>query len=381
MLCFLAASGFLYGGSAEVGPTLEDALRAAGENRADLEAALRRAPGSDTEFLIRNASQYDLVNLTADHLVENVRLARAVRDAPFFEGGLSEAMWRKWVLPYRVLEEDLDRWRGRLHPELWPLVVDAGDSGEAAIRVLEWLWKVEDDGTGRVHFGTSETRNKSPGQVLAGGGACRELNLLYVACLRSVGIPARHGSVGWWYQKSNSHYFSQYWDSGSNEWKAWDASDNLGTNSEPPRERFERGRWKTLRAYAHPGVWRGRDLYGTNRWERFVPITGSMAGDTMSLAFAWPGVDEFEVALHVWNLRTWRRAVVASASPGDGVARFDLIRNRSLKEPVLAVVTDGDEMRARLVNLRERAGGTIEVNGEWKKEEPLVFEVGEGVAP
>ena len=51
-------------------------LKHAGGNRDELESALRKVKGRDTGYLIAHASQYDLVNLTAEQIVENVTYAR-----------------------------------------------------------------------------------------------------------------------------------------------------------------------------------------------------------------------------------------------------------------------------------------------------------------
>ena len=58
------------------GERLKDSLIRSGGNRAELESALRKVKGRDTGYLIAHASQYDLVNLTAEQIVENVTYAR-----------------------------------------------------------------------------------------------------------------------------------------------------------------------------------------------------------------------------------------------------------------------------------------------------------------
>ena len=48
------------------------ALKPSGGNRIELEESLRTVPGRDTEYLLTHASQYDLVNLSAQQIIENV---------------------------------------------------------------------------------------------------------------------------------------------------------------------------------------------------------------------------------------------------------------------------------------------------------------------
>ena len=99
------------------------ALKHAGGNSIELESALHKVRGKDTEYLIAHASQYDLVNLTAEQIVENVTYSRKVHQAlPYLGKKLDDNLWREWVLPQRVLDEDLDLWRKDLHERMQPVV-------------------------------------------------------------------------------------------------------------------------------------------------------------------------------------------------------------------------------------------------------------------
>lgn len=51
---------------------VSDALSHSGGNCCELETALRKVKGKDTELLIAQASQCDLVNLVAGQIAENV---------------------------------------------------------------------------------------------------------------------------------------------------------------------------------------------------------------------------------------------------------------------------------------------------------------------
>lgn len=83
-----------------------------GESRVELKTTLLEVKGDDTNYLISHASQYDLVNLTTEPVSENIIYARKVHVAlPYLEGELDDTLWRDWVLPHRVLEEDVSLWR------------------------------------------------------------------------------------------------------------------------------------------------------------------------------------------------------------------------------------------------------------------------------
>jgi hypothetical protein len=98
-------------------------LNHAGGNRDELETALRTVKGKDTEHLIANASQYDLVNLTCEQITENVTYARKVHQAlPYLGRKLDDVLWRECVLPHRVLDEDVCLWRKDFYERLQPVV-------------------------------------------------------------------------------------------------------------------------------------------------------------------------------------------------------------------------------------------------------------------
>ncbi len=64
-------------------------------NRYELEIAMKKVKGKDTEYLITFASRYDLVNLTAEQIVENVTYARKVHEAlPYLGKKLDDELWR-----------------------------------------------------------------------------------------------------------------------------------------------------------------------------------------------------------------------------------------------------------------------------------------------
>jgi len=141
--------------------TLQVALEHSGGNRPELETALSKTKGEDTEYLITHASQYNLVNLTAEMIVENITYARKVHVAlPYLGEKLDDEMWREWVLPHRVLDENLEVWRMDLYEQMQPVVAGKKTVREVVEAIHVWL--VEGGGTGaaRISFGNSENRCK-----------------------------------------------------------------------------------------------------------------------------------------------------------------------------------------------------------------------------
>ena len=180
--------------------SIETVLDRSGGNLSELEAALSKAKGSDTDFHLTHASQYDLVNLTEQIMIENVTYARKVHVAlPYLGEKLEEDLWREWVLPQRVLEEDLSLWRRDFYEKMQPVIEGKETTAEVAEAIRAWLWGMDADSVKRVKFQNAENRLRSPVEILRGGvAACGELAVLHVSFLRAVGIPARHCCAGWW---------------------------------------------------------------------------------------------------------------------------------------------------------------------------------------
>ena len=192
------------------------ALEWAGENRAELEKALAgagKASAGEMEMLISHARQYDLVNLTAEHLLHTVEFAGKAREEMPWGRSIPEEIWLEYVLPYRIADEGLDDWRPEFYKMLSPIIGELSDTQAAARAIHKWLYR-GGKGQEQIAFKVSDSRDQSPRQMLHHTKLARyfELNLALVALLRSVGIPARHAGVAYWTSSEAYHYWVEYWD-------------------------------------------------------------------------------------------------------------------------------------------------------------------------
>ena len=339
ILTFFAMQPQMLAAAVEPAGDLRVALKYVGINRSELETALREAKGEDTEYLISHASQYDLVNLTAEQIIENVTCARAVHEAlPYLGEKLDDGLWREWVLPQRVLEENLCPWRKDFYERMKPVVAGKKTTQAVADAIIEWLWIPDEKGESGIRFGKAENRTKTPLQMLAlREGACGELNGVYVSLLRAVGIPARLCQAGWWYHKNDRHFYCEYWDNQLKQWTPWDSSDNLALRSATPRARQASGAWNSLVMHAQPGYPSKPDLLNTESWEDCIRVTAHV-GETYEVGLETPG--EWDTAkAFVWNHGTWRCIDVASKARG--VSRFEFGVTQRIENPVLFTATDG----------------------------------------
>jgi hypothetical protein len=315
---------------------IEAALEAAGDNRPELEKALN-APAvnrKQLEILVANAPQYDLVNLTAEHLIHNISFCQRARREMSWAQSIPDEMWFEYVLPYRVADEDLDDWRPEFYAQLLPVVKTFRDTRTAARAVHEWLYK-GDNGNGRIAFKVSESRDQTPRQLLHQTkiGRCFEMNLLLVSLLRSVGIPARHAGVAWWSGMDFYHYWTEYWDTEKKQWQALQPGPNPDDDSMAKREGF-------AAAYGFPGYNKEGDPVARERWDLMTNITPNYARTgIVELQSSVPAGSPATFAVYAWNLSAWR---LVASQQGNGSAKFELSANSSRYPYLVSASVNGN---------------------------------------
>jgi hypothetical protein len=191
---------------------VENSLKLAGTNRAQLVEALEKIPAAQRDgmkFLIENMPQPDLEKLTADFLVENVSLAyEALAQAPW-AGRIPPAIFLNDILAYASVNEQRDNWRKRLREISQPLIKDCKTPTEAAMALNQKIFpllKVKYSTQRRIpHQGPFETME-------TGVATCTGLSILLVDACRSVGVPARVVGTPLWFNKSGNHTWVEIWD-------------------------------------------------------------------------------------------------------------------------------------------------------------------------
>ena len=343
-------SGFIFPTAQATPPprSLEASLEQAGDNRGELEDALQRVPGRDMEHLITHARQFDLATLTADLLETNLLVAReAYTESRLVYGKVDYEMWRDYVLPYRVLEEDLTNWRPYLREQLLPVIKDAQTVQEAANLIHEWMHEPLEDGKPRMRFVATETRNQNPYQLLhTRNGGCKEKHLTYVCALRSVGIPARHCTVGWWTTSDWYHYFVQYYDPDIRDWRGIDASNPRG--KDPIEWNQKHGSWHVMKAYAFPPYPSVKDIDGMQRWDLCTDITEYLC-ETGDLVVRFDRQGPFTVGLYTWNIGAWR--LIGRSESQDGNPVLTKVGQTMKDRPLLVTVQAKDSEAMALARI------------------------------
>lgn len=193
---------------------LEEALARAGENRAEIERAMQGV--SDEErtgmrFLVTHMPEPDLRSLSADYLIENVRLAyTARREAPWSDQ-IPEAIFLNDILPYAQVNEARESWRPMLRERFAGVVAECETPGEAAQRLNETIFKELG-----VKYSTKRNRaDQAPSETVETGlASCTGLSILLADTCRAVGVPARLAGIPSWVNKPGNHTWVEVWDGG-----------------------------------------------------------------------------------------------------------------------------------------------------------------------
>ena len=157
------------------------------------------------EFLYAYMPMADVADYPTAFYLQNVRESFAVRgrwDVP-------ERIFRHFVLPIRVNNENLDSSRTVFRRELEPRI-EGLSMKDAILEVNHWCHE-------KVTYQPSDARTTSPlATVLNALGRCGEESTFCVAALRSVGIPARQVYTPRWAHTDDNHAWVEAWADG--EW-------------------------------------------------------------------------------------------------------------------------------------------------------------------
>lgn len=206
---------------------LESGLKRAGANVAELERALQDVPSEHLgamRFLIANMPDRDLTSLTAEFLIENVRLAYQARKQFAFASEVPEAIFFNDVLPYMSINERRDSWRAGFLERFGPQVKNAKTLSEAAALLNQKIFPEL-----KVRYSTARKRaDQSPLQSIETGlASCTGLSVLLIDACRAVGVPARFVGTPLWSDRSGNHSWVEVWDDG---WHFTGAAEPAGMN-------------------------------------------------------------------------------------------------------------------------------------------------------
>ncbi|MDO4704178.1 transglutaminase domain-containing protein [Tannerella sp.] len=171
----------------------------------------------DTEMTVpeREAMQFlyaympvgDIADYDGEFYLQNVRSSFAVRKEMPWGKNIPEMIFRHFVLPVRVNNENLDESRMVFYEELKERVKGLS-LRDAVLEVNHWCHE-------KVVYTPSDARTSSPlASVRTAYGRCGEESTFTVAALRSVGIPARQVYTPRWAHTDDNHAWVEAWVDG-----------------------------------------------------------------------------------------------------------------------------------------------------------------------
>lgn len=159
------------------------------------------------QFLYAYLPTCDITDHPGSYFLENVRLSEQARQTMPWGNKIPDDLYRHFVLPIRVNNENLDDSRKVFFNELKDRVKNLSMK-DAILEVNHWCHE-------KVVYTPSDGRTSSPlASVKTAYGRCGEESTFTVAALRSVGIPARQIYTPRWAHTDDNHAWVEAWADG-----------------------------------------------------------------------------------------------------------------------------------------------------------------------
>ena len=159
------------------------------------------------KFIYAYSALSDLADYDGEFFLKNIRSSFAARDTFAWGKTIPEVIFRHFVLPVRVNNENFDSSRWVFFEELKSKVKGLSMK-DAVLEVNHWCHE-------KVTYRGSDGRTSSPlASVKTAFGRCGEESTFTVAALRSVGIPARQCYTPRWAHCDDNHAWVEVWVDG-----------------------------------------------------------------------------------------------------------------------------------------------------------------------
>jgi len=158
-------------------------------------------------FLFAYMPLSDLADYNGEFYLDNVRLALKTKETFSWGNQIPEEIFRHFVLPYRVNNENLDTARAIFYAELSERL-EGMDLKQAILEVNHWCHE-------KVNYQSTDERTISPlGAVKSTFGRCGEESTFTVTAMRAAGIPARQCYTPRWAHSDDNHAWVEVWVDG-----------------------------------------------------------------------------------------------------------------------------------------------------------------------
>ena len=166
---------------------------------------------------------------------------------------------------------------------------------------------------GRLKFRQTSGRDQSPLDITQKSilGRCEEMQILFVAAARTVGLPSRAASTPWWAHQDNNHAWAEVWLDG-----AWHYTGDMDAAYYPDQTWFSGLIDKTVLILADGSLPSARDeVLAQGRYDCVINSIRNYAGDhTRTVKFTTVGTDgqplpQTAIGIMVYNWNSLRPLV------------------------------------------------------------------------
>ena len=159
------------------------------------------------QFLYQYMPLGDSVDYSEDYYRECIHYAFLAKEEMPWGASIPEREFKHFVVPVRVNNENLDRFRATYYEELKGRVKDLS-LYDAVLEVNHWCHE-------HVNYKGSDSRTSAPmATIKTSWGRCGEESTLLVTALRTVGIPARQVYTPRWAHCDDNHAWVEAWVDG-----------------------------------------------------------------------------------------------------------------------------------------------------------------------
>ena len=159
------------------------------------------------QFLYAYMPVADVTDYPTSFFLENVRTSFEARQQMAWGNKVPELLFRHFVLPVRINNENLDSSRMVFFKELKERVKGMGMK-DAILEVNHWCHEL-------VTYQPSDGRTSAPlSTIRSAYGRCGEQSTFTVAALRAIGIPARQVYTPRWAHTDDNHAWVEAWADG-----------------------------------------------------------------------------------------------------------------------------------------------------------------------
>ena len=160
------------------------------------------------QFLYQYMPLGDSVDYTEDYYRECIHYAFLAKEEMPWGASVPEREFKHFVVPVRVNNENLDRFRATYYEEMKARVKDLS-LYDAVLEVNHWCHE-------HVNYKGSDSRTSAPmATIKTSWGRCGEESTLLVTALRTVGIPARQVYTPRWAHCDDNHAWVEAWVDGN----------------------------------------------------------------------------------------------------------------------------------------------------------------------